>query len=116
MALTADELTLLRMEIGDVDGTTFSDAELQAIYGAAGESWNGTLYRVYRVLTANAAKLHDYTAGESSEKRSQVFNNLLKLRDRYALAEAGESTASNTVRFASVKRTPPRRKAKPRGF
>lgn len=116
MTLTSEQITLLRMEIGDTDGVTFSDEELQAIHAAAGASWDGTLYAVYRILTANAAKLHDYTAGETEEKRSQVFSHLLMLRDRYAKAAASADKAANTVRLVSMQSTPIKRKRKPRGF
>ena len=77
MALTADELLDLRGDIGDA-GTVevFSDAELQRFYTRAGDTYAGAVVYALRQLLMNAAKFSDYTVGQTSEKKSQVFSQL----------------------------------------
>lgn len=76
MALTSDELTDLRGDIGDTGASAvFSDAELQRLYTRA-TTYEGTVVYALRQLLVNAARFNDYTVGQTSEKKSQVFAQL----------------------------------------
>lgn len=84
MALTAQQLNDLRADLG-VDSTIFSDSELERLWdrvsGASSDTQRheATLALMARQLWTSSAKLHDYTAGESDEKLSQVVTNLQKI-------------------------------------
>lgn len=81
MALTAQQLNDLRADLG-VDSTIFSDSELERLWdrvsGASNDTQRheATLALMARQLWTSSAKLHDYTAGQSSEKLSQVVAQL----------------------------------------
>jgi hypothetical protein len=110
MALSEHQLARLRRKVGDTGATpAFTDDELQDLYTEAGEDWDTTVLYAYDELLAQAAKFNDYSAGESDEKRSQVFANLTKLRDRWAARVASGAKAANQVRIVGT-RTAPRRK------
>ena len=77
MALTTDELLDLRGDIGDTGATpVFTDAELQRLYTRSGDTYAGTVVYALRQLLVNAAKFTDYTVGQTSEKKSQIFTQL----------------------------------------
>lgn len=103
-----------RADIGDMNGA-FSEAEIDVLFergaSAYGESVAEQGARVLAVtqLIANAAKLSDYTANDSSDKKSQVFKHLKELRQMYkrdlddaiegaALAAGGSFRAGRTVK------------------
>jgi len=87
--LTTQQKADLRNDLGD-SNSAFTDAELQRNWdrtnGAASDlqHHNATLALSYRQLLASATKLHDYTAGATQEKLSQVRKNL---EDMYKLFE-----------------------------
>lgn len=108
--LTATELASLRRKVGDQAETTWTDSELNAIYTEAAGNFNEAIAICYEELMGNAAKFADYTQNESSEKKSQIFNNLAKLAGYYR----GLSVSSgNQVRVVGLKQRPPRRKQNP---
>lgn len=85
--LTDDQCADLRADIGDA-GTNqaFSNPELDRLYTRALADDGGyDLAVVYalRQLLADQAKFTDYTAGETSESRSQVFKHLERLLARW---------------------------------
>jgi hypothetical protein len=84
--LTAEEIQDVRDDIGDTGATpAFTDAEIQRAYvrveGAPDAATRDSATRglLLRQLLASAAKMNDYTAGATSEKRSQVFAQLEKM-------------------------------------
>jgi hypothetical protein len=112
-----------RADIGDAN-SAFSEAEIDKLETRATERWGADVaYEGARVLAvqqllSNSAKRVDYTANESSEKRSQIFKNLqdmLKifkddLSDKQQeLAEASSSNA----RFGGTVKKPSRSKEYP---
>lgn len=120
MALNYDDF---RADIGDANAA-FGDAEIDRLEERAVARWGAAVaYEGARVLAvqqllANSAKRYDYTANESSEKQSQVFNHLRDMLKLYQadlddvlddLAEA----ASAKARFGGTRKIPSRRKEYP---
>jgi hypothetical protein len=99
MALSNDQLSDFRADIGDVNNA-FSDAEIQRLYVRAGENYDEALVLGIDQLVSNAVKFSDYTSGESSDKRSQVFDHLMTLR---TLFKSRASLAKPQVRIAGMK-------------
>jgi len=80
MALTADELTRIRRKIGDTGATqVFSDAEIQDTFDEQGNMLK-TVVALIDELLISAARMTDYTQNATSEKRSQVFEQLKQVR------------------------------------
>lgn len=115
---TASQLTRLRRRIGDSipsggndSDTAFTDAELSDIWDEAlGDMDTATLYALQSLLS-DAARLSDYTAGQTSEKRSQVFENLRKMVEYWE----GEVQSGNQVLIVGTRATPPVYKQLPYG-
>lgn len=120
----------LRSDVGASD-TALSDTEAEEIFVEAAEDYTGTgsikaATRIIAIdrLLASSAKLVDYSqdaAGSTSEKMSQIFANLLKLRklwqDKLDSAVADETLAArgSTARFGRTGRRPARIKEHPGG-
>lgn len=68
----------------DYNYAAYTDAELQEILDDEGLA--GATVAVLDELIADSARLYDYTQGETTNKRSQVFDHLLKLQERYTKA------------------------------
>lgn len=115
--LEAEVLVDFRADIGD-SGTppAFSDAELQRLYERTGEDYNRAVLLAFDQLLSGAAKFASYTQNQTQEKKSEIFNNLLKLRTlwagKVAALEAAES-AKQQVRLAGLTRQPKRLKDAP---
>lgn len=96
MALTATQLTDIRRDLGiGQTGGVFTDAELDRLYERAGgtsDDYAMAVAMAVRQILVDAAKLNDYTAGSSTEKKSQVFKQLKELYELW-LAEAGGGLA-----------------------
>lgn len=91
MALSADQITDFRRDLGiGVDGTVFTDDELNRLYDRAGSGYSKAVYLAFRQLLADAAKLNDYQLGSSSETKSQVFKHVKGLMEIWG-AQAGVS-------------------------
>ena len=120
MAIDYDDF---RADIGDVN-TAFDDTEIDRLETRATDRWGADVaYEGARVLAvqqllSNSAKLVDYSANESSEKRSQIFKQLLEmlklfkddLKDmQQTIAEASSSNA----RFGGTRKIPSRLKEYP---
>lgn len=117
MALDYDDF---RDDIGDAN-SVFIDADIDRLetraiarYGADA-AYEGARVLAIQQLIANAAKFSDYTANESSEKKSQVFKNLKDLLDIYKadLDDVLEDSAGSNVRMGNTSKKPPRRKEYP---
>lgn len=100
MSLSSDELTDLRADLA-ANSSVFSDAELQRLYTRAG-SYNGAALLALRQLLANATKFSDFTAGQTSERRSQVFEQLYKMLGEWKEIVA----AGNQVRITGLRLVP----------
>lgn len=111
MALTSDELTDFREDIGDANGV-FSDAAIQRLYTRAG-SYAGAILMAIDQLLASATKLHDYKQNMSEEKQSQVFNHLMDLR---ALKAAELKASTTQMRIVGMRAVPPARQEKPNAY
>lgn len=75
----------------------FTDAQLQRFYDRALGDYNKSTVYALRALLMSSAKLHDYTAAQSSESLGQVFKNLeiaLKLAEKRAGLGGARITAS----------------------
>ena len=110
--LSAEQLSDFRADIGDANNA-FSDAEIQRLYVRSGESYEGAILLAIDQLLGNAVKLTDYTSGQSSEKASQVFTNLLNMRRVWVLRQAEASGSNNQVRISGLMPPPRRPKDKP---
>lgn len=91
MALTPEEIQDVRDDIGDTGATpAFTDAEIQRAYdrvaGAPDAATRDSATRglLLRQLLVSAAKLNDYSAGATSEKRSQVFAQLKAMFEMFS--------------------------------
>lgn len=118
----------LRADVGAND-TALGNTEAEEIFVEAGEDYTGTgsikaATRIIAIdrLLASSAKLVDYSqdaAGSTSEKMSQVFEHLLKLRklwqDKLDGAVATETLAArrSAARFGRTSRRPARIKEQP---
>ncbi len=82
--LSSDELADLQADLGiGSDGSVFSDEELDRLYTRATTLDGARVYALDQLLM-NAAKFNDYTAGSSTEKKSQVFAQLMAMRTMWA--------------------------------
>lgn len=97
--LTVDQLTDLRADLGDVKTPpAFEDAELQRLYVRSGENYTHTVILGFDQLLTQAALFTDYTQNETQEKKSQIFDHLIKLRAMWRQSLADEQkTASPTA-------------------
>ena len=89
--------------------TAFMDSELNANYDLAKANFFLGLYYDIIDLQASTVRLHDYVAGQSNEKRSQVNANLIKLAATYKVL----SQADRQIQLASMVPEPPRQRAIP---
>lgn len=112
---TALQRSRLRDDIG-ADSTTLPDAEADAIYVEAGESYSVTASidaaaRVIAIrrLLASSAKLTTYRQNNSSENASDIFSHLQGLlalwQGELDKAIAGGSTVGS-ARFGGMRRKP----------
>jgi hypothetical protein len=90
MALTAQQITDIRDDIGDNGASeTFTDAEIERAYERTAAvsvektRQNATRGILIRQLMANAVKLTKYTAGATSEDRTTIFNALKTMYGMY---------------------------------
>jgi hypothetical protein len=120
----------LRLDLGLAAGdtTTMPDAEVDAIYVEAAETYTdaSSIVAATRViaiqrLLASSAKMTSYTANNSSEDASDVFKHLMQLlgywRGVLAAAIADDELANrpSAARFGRTTRRPARIKEHP-GF
>lgn len=87
----------------------FSDTELDLIYDQANQNFFRMIALGYLWLTADFARLNDYVAGQTQEKKSQVFNHLKTSYDEYWTL----SNADRQVQMTRLQQEPPRVRAYP---
>lgn len=99
MALTAEQLADFQADVGiAADQAVFTDAELSRLYVRAGSDYNTAVALAIRQLMADAAKLNNYTAGASSERKSQVFDHLKAMYEVWSKAAGiGDAGIGNTL-------------------
>lgn len=109
--LTATLRTDVQGDLGiGSDQGVFTDDELDRLYTRADSDYGTTIYLAFRQLLADAAKFNDYTAGHTSEKKSQLWDHL---KEMVAFWREESRSASNQVRFVGATEIPPRRKSTP---
>lgn len=103
---TSDQISDLRADIGDT-GTppAFSDADITRLWyrvrAARDEGYQSeaALALMARQLMTSAAKLHKYSAGNTSEDRQQVFDHLQKI---YKMFEASLNSVLGNSNIIAV--------------
>jgi hypothetical protein len=108
-SLTGTGVIVTVQQVTAGGATAFSDAELNALYDQAQSNFFLAISYAFRALQSNAAKFDDYVAGQTQEKKSQIYSHLEGLAKHYQdWAQAGQQV--QIVRLASV---PPRLRAVP---
>lgn len=91
----------------------YSNEELQGLIDETG-SVNGAVIACLEELTMETARFYDFTQGETSEKKSQVFKNLMALLDSYRAKETADNEAASKGSGVSIgKRTIARPRTRP---
>lgn len=98
MAITNDQLAILRRAIDEPTQVPYTDLILNDIFMTFGQDLNLTAAEVWRDKAAKAASLVDESEGPSSLKLSQLYTNAVKQADFY-------EARSSTTAAASVRRT-----------
>lgn len=105
MSISSQQLSDLQADAGlDATQTVFTDVELSRIWdrvaGAATETLQheAALALIFRQLLADATKFHDYKAGASEEKLSQIHDHLKKQYEMYK--PALDSALSRSTEFS----------------
>lgn len=113
MALSSDQLSDLQadLSIGSGEGV-FTDDELERLFVRAGEDYDTTVALALRQLLMSANRFNDYTAGQTSEKLSQVRDHL---KDMLAYYEDRVQRGGNQVAIVGMRRVPPVYKEIPAG-
>jgi hypothetical protein len=84
MALTADQLADMQADLGiAADEAVFTDDQLNRLYARADSDYETAVCYALDQLMMNAARFNDYTAGASTEKKSQVFAQLKAMREMW---------------------------------
>lgn len=118
MALTAQQLDDLRSDLG-VTSAIFSDDEVNRAWdrveGASNDTQRheATLALMARQLWTSSAKLHDYTAGQSSEKLSQVVDHLKAVYAEFKPALDAALNQRQQVVIGAVRPIPNQRRIYP---
>lgn len=92
------------------DESVFTNTELDRLYARADSDYNTAVYLGWRQLQANAAKFNDYTAGETEEKKSQIYDHVKDMVDFW---KDEARVAANQVRSIGLLEVPPRHKDEP---
>jgi hypothetical protein len=123
MPATDAERTRLRRKLGG-DDTSMPDAYIDDVFDEAEGLYstyardvvvNSAYILVIDDMLAKAAKNYDYSISESSDKKSQVFTMLEKLRAKYVADRdglIGKATPS-AVRWGGMHKIPSRHKEYP---
>ena len=121
MPATADQLTFLRLMIGDTSTDpskqAFSDAALNTLWDWAAGSYSDdalilaqTKVYCFRGLLANSAKMVTYKQNQSSENQSDIFKHVKQLLERAESELAGlETSVLGTWRLGTMRKTKPTR-------
>lgn len=94
--MTADQLSDFRKDIGDEDSDNyvFTETEINRLFTRADSDYDRTVILALEQLITNAAKFADYTVGQTTERRSQVFDQLVRTLDikRQSTAAGDQAT------------------------
>lgn len=108
---TPEQIARFRRKIADQKvPPTFPEPELQDIWDEAGGDLNKACLIAFEELAANAAKFTDYTANESSQKKSQIFDHLTKVMIPMYQEKVRKP---NQVRIVGTAIVPTRRASRP---
>jgi len=111
MALTTTQRADMQADLAlSADESVFTNTELDRLYARADSDYNGAVYLAWRQLMADAAKFNDYTAGQTQEKKSQLFEHV---KEMVAFWKGEARTAGNQVRIVGLNEIPPRWKDEP---
>jgi len=113
MALTATQRADFQGDLGiGSDEAVFTNDELDRLYARASSDYNGAVYLAWRQLMADAAKFNDYTAGQTQERKSQIYDHI---KDMVSFWKDEARVATNQVRIVGMLEVPPRDKDTPSG-
>lgn len=102
--LSDDQLNDLRADLAISDlEVVWTDTELHRLYTRGGSDYNTTLWLALRQLRMAAARENDYTAGQTSERRSQIFTQLGVMMDDVWTT----ISASQQIAIAGLRAVPP---------
>lgn len=101
-------ITVTQIAAGGV--LAFTNDQLDILYNQANANFYLAIAYAFEALAADTSRLHDYVAGQSQEKMSQVFSHLRELAAYYQ-QWAFAAAQVQPVRMVSV---PPRLRAYPR--
>lgn len=111
-AITAADRNYIRRKVGDTGSPElFSDADLDTSWDDGGESRTGAVVECLQELLVNAAKFNDYTLGQTSEKKQQIFDNLRMMLDYWT----AQKTGAAQYRVVGIAPVPERSKDSPYG-
>ena len=95
MPLDNTQIADMQGDLGiSADQSVFTDTELQRLYTRAEESYALAVYYAFRQLQADAAKLHDYTAGQTEMNLDQVYKHV---KDMVEVWEKESRSSTNQV-------------------
>jgi hypothetical protein len=104
MALTDQQLQDFHADIGDADHA-FTDDELHRLYERASNNYEKAIVMALDQLLSSAAKFNDYTQNASSEKRSQIFQQLTELRHIWQEKISANTRRTKQFAFAAIRRS-----------
>lgn len=110
MAMTSIQHTNARRLLADKSiPPAFSNTELDDFLTLAGENYYLAIAFCFRTLQADAAKFNQYSIGQTSEHKEQIFNQLAIMASYWE----DWSRSSNQIQITGMRPVPPRRKARP---
>lgn len=95
--------------VGSGGQFSFTDTELGLFYDQANQNFFLGICYTIRALLADFARLNDYVAGQTQEKKSQIFNHLKTMQDLYQ----EWAFADRQVQMTRLMQVPPRLRAYP---
>lgn len=112
MALTSEQRADLQADLGlSSDQTVFTDAELDRLYTRAEENYAAAVYLGWQQILANTTKFFNYTAGQTSIQRSQVFDHVRAMVQHWG--DQVDKQGGNQLRVVGANPIPPRHKETP---
>lgn len=87
----------------------FSDDDLNLLMSQASDSFYLMISYAFQALLGDLARLHDYVAGQSQEKMSQVYDHLRQQAQHYQ----DWALSQQQVQFVGLRSVPPRVRAVP---
>lgn len=123
MTITAQQIADLRADIGDNGNPpAFEEPELSRIWDRLASAADDTqrheaaLGLMARQLLNNAARLHDYAAGNNEEKLDQVFKHLQTVYEMYRPAMQAALGQKKQVVMSKLRAVPRQDRAQPSDF